>query len=500
MKFKQIRLAMFIVASISFIQAQSWIKIGNHDTEYAKYYLGISNPNVSRNDAINDALSMALEKAGIEKSSIDIHSVRRLNTQSQTTKRINRSGGSLFGESTSKSTGSIGRKSFASVSNVSLMDEYYNGEIGYILIRIPKPGYENFDFHSWNDRQNQRRKWGSLARSIVFPGWGQFKQQKKIRGTTMLLGFLGGGVFTGNSLTQYNQAIKNRNNSITADDKSRFYEESQSYQNLYYGGLILTGSFYLWNILDTQLFPGEWQDYYKKKSSRPITHSNVSNRFYRAIVVSSTPNVPIEAESNVGIANITKNLTGGWNKIAFNTRLGIGLAEEINMPLFFFSHYSINSKNVSLYETGLSLYFLNEKRSLFGFYPSLTGEAGIIIATQDWPGKQELLNTVDLGYGVTNHVLEEQYTGRIEGGAHRWFGATDLYFHIGYQLPVVFDTFKVNVFNGNTDSEGNKSSSTVNLSSFDLPFSSIKIGGVYFSIGLSYGLDKKFSYLTKKMD
>ena len=486
------------MGTLASLQAQSWIRIGNHETEYAKYYLGISNPNVSRNDAISDALSMALEKAGIEKSSIDIHSVRRLNTHSQTTKRINNSGGSLFGESTSKSTGSIGRKSFASVSNVSLMEEYYNGEIGYVLIRIPKPSYENFDFHSWNERQNRKRKWGAMARSIVFPGWGQFKQQKKIRGTTILLGFLGGGVLTVNSLAQYNQAIKNRNNSITADDKIRFYEESQTHKNLYYGGLALTSSFYIWNILDTQLFPGEWQDYYKKKSSRPITNSNVSNRLYRAIVISSAPNVPIEAESNVGIANTTEVLTGGWNKIAFNTRLGIGLSEQINMPSFYFSYYPINTKVVSLYESGLSLYYLNGKRSLFGFNPSVTVEAGIIIASQNWPDKQELLNTVDIGYGVSEIVLQEKYTGRIEGGGHRWFGATDFYIHLGYQLPVVFDTFKVNVFDGNKNSEGNKTSNTVELSSFDLPFSSIKTGGIYLSIGLSYGLDKKFSYLTPK--
>jgi len=480
---------MLVVANLGIMQGQSWINIGNHETQYAKYYVGISDITISRNEGINEALLIALEKAGIEKSNVQIESIRGHDVISQTKHRIEKSKRSVYGEAEKTNRGFIGRQSSASISNVHLMEDYYDGEIGYVLIRIPKEGYEMFDFHAWNENQNNKRKWGSFARSMLLPGWGQFKQEKKLRGSLMLTGFLGSGALIGNGLTQYNQAIDNRNSSITAEDKTRFYDESTRHKNLYYVGLGLVGAIYTWSMLDASVFPREWQGYYYRKNKKPITISNSQNKYYRAITFSTGVNIPTQVEINNTFID-TENFT----TISSNT-ISIELYKLIGMnyiPAFYTSFYQSPTNILSISEWGVALQYPTGLKYILGLYPSISMKLGSMSLTQNWDGKKDIINNYDLGYGFFNKDIDEhKFSYNIEGGLHRWFGKIDLFFHLGYQSNVTFNQFEIDVYDGGTNDGGVKTHDPIRILSEDLPYPSITVGGLYFSLGLSYGIDPK---------
>lgn len=483
---RDIFLLFFIPFCVSF--GKTWIS-GNHQTEYANYYLGISEPNISRNDALNDALSNALERAGIEKSVINIESVRRTVTHSLSEQRINNNSRSTFGQSKSFSESEIDRQFSSQIQKMKIMEEYFDGELGYVLIRIPKQGYETFDFMDWNENENRKRKRGGLYRSLAFPGWGQFYQNKKLRGTLMVAGILGSGGLIATSLTQYNQAISNKNKSVTADDKIRFYDKSIKFRNLYYTGFGLAGTVYLLSLLDTYLFPGEWQDYYYRKS-RPSLTVQKQSKYTRILSVSTHNNIPIRADINEAFGDED---ISAINSIILTFNILPITRSSYDLSIFLLA-FEKPSNYFSILEGGISFNFYSGQRSIFGFYPSASIEFGLIYIWQNWEEKDDLINSFDLGYGFQSEdVSSSNFTTRTEIGFHRWFGGLDVYVQFGYLFPITFDSFAVVAYDGGTDKKGNKTTESITIPPENLPYSSLEIGGLYFSLGISFGLERKIN-------
>ena len=80
---------------------------------------------------------------------------------------------------------------------------------------------------------------------------------------------------------------------------------------------------------------------------------------------------------------------------------------------------------------------------------------------------------------------------KFEMGFHRWIGRGNLYFHVGYQEPYIFENFNILVFDGGSNDNGGKTTIEVEIPPELLPIQSVEIGGVYISIGLSFGGHKK---------
>lgn len=475
----------FFIFLITLCHGQTWINQGKIENEFAIYYVGTSHPMDERNRALDVALLKALGNAGLEKDRIIIN--KQLNRKTSEISVNNSSHlTDIFEHAISASNKTI-------LDKITILEEYYDGEIGYVLIRIPKPGFETFDFQSWNEKQNRNRKLGGGLRSLALPGWGQFYQKKKIRGTFGIIGFLGSFAFVLSSASEYNKAITNMNNSILGEDKNRFYDESENFKNSYYTSIGLTTGFYLWSVLDSQLFPGEWQDYYYKRNFSPSKLRN-QNKYYRTLVLSKGFNSPIQVEINNSFGDIKDFTTINSSSITLELYKLIGIAY---IPAFYISSYQTPSNILSIYEWGMAIHYPTGKKGILRLYPSMAIDMGSMSISQDWDGKDDLINNYDLGYGfLDKKISNSQFSAKIEGGLHRWFGKIDLFLHLGYQLPMTFKKYELKAYDGGTNDSGNKTHDRIRILSEDLPYPSITVGGLYFSVGVSYGVEPKFNLIS----
>jgi len=457
----------------------SWVS-GNYETEFARYYLGISEPNGTRIVALNSALSLALEKAGIENASIHLQSVRNTHSSSQSTQLIKNSKKSFFGESNSVSTGNIGRKFSSKISNVVLMDEYWDGEVGFALIRIPKPGFESFNFLDWNERENFKRRWGSAARSVVIPGWGSFHQQKPLRGTLFILGTLASAGIIYNSQIEYNKSIDLMNNSIIGVDKQRFYDQSNKHLVTYNIGLISLSTLYIWNVLDPIVFPGKYRDYYYVKSRR-LKRSSIVSSNKRMLTYSKWHDPGLDIDLHKLDLNPLEFI---FQKTQFTS---IGVWEYFS-PQIYGINYNFNQDVLQGFEFGVSFQQLLVKSNFKGLNPYVTFDLGWMNFFQNWDGDEEFASQYDLGRGLSSSTVNAyDFNYRIEVGVNRWIGMFNLFTGLSYRPEKTVDSWYVNAYNGETDDEGDKLTDHVWVDSEQLPYPEITFGGTTFVLGISLG-------------
>jgi len=173
-------------------------------------------------------------------------------------------------------------------SQVNINDlEYKNGElinlaVGDYLAEISRPGFLDKTIN-FNIQYNQGKKISvhltrktlsnAFKRSFI-PGWGQFYQEKTLRGWLYPLLFAGaatGSYFYyekyNNDLDAYNLAAENYDNAFDEDEIIYYrkqmddaYDTAIGTKNIRNAFYISTALIYLWNIADVLLLPPAWGD------------------------------------------------------------------------------------------------------------------------------------------------------------------------------------------------------------------------------------------------
>ncbi len=455
---------------------------GNHETEFAKYYLGISGPDKDRNSALNTALSNALEKAGVESSSIYIESVRKNISNSTTQQKVGDWRTSITGNSNSETFGETKKRFSSTIDKITLVEEYWDGNIGYALIRIPKTGYDSFNFHDWNVRENRKRKLMGGVRSAVLPGWGSFYQEKPFRGTMFLLGTIASAGIIYNSKNEYNRSINLMNSSIIGSDKQRFYDQSNKHLEEYNIGLISLSTIYVSSVLDPIIFPGEYRDYYYVKARRIKTSSFVSNK-KRMLTIS----IWFDPGMQVDLLKVDINPLGFFRHTTGIS--DIGLWEYLSFPQLYAINFNFEQDEIQGFEFGISVQQLLVNSNFLGINPYITFDLGWQNFFQDWDGAEEFAQQYDLGRGLSSSTVKAYDVNyRIEVGLNRWIGRFNFFTGLSYRPEKSTENWYVNVYNGETNEDGEEKTDHVYIDSTQLPYPEVKIGGTSYAVGISFGL------------
>lgn len=458
------------------LYGSSWVS-GNHETEFANYYLGVSGPDKDRNSALNTALSNALEKAGIERSSIYIESFRSNMSKSSTIQKVGGARTSISGNSNSESFGETKKRFSSTIDKITLVEEYWDGSIGYALIRIPKTGFDSFNFHDWNIRENRKRKLVGGIKSAVLPGWGSFYQQKPMRGTFFLLSTLASASYIYTAYSNYNNSIDLMNVSVIGSDKNRFFKEAQGYSREYNIGLISLSAVYLWNVLDPILFPGEYRDYFylKRRYNKSELTAQSQKRYNDIVSLSSWQDELIELK----FVKIETNPLGYFLE-------STDILSQI-MPKWYFGTYETDFDSLLFVETGFSVGLAFADANILGIHPFVGVEGSYLLGSMTIEFSDAIMEQYDQGYGlVENKVFSENFGYRFNMGVQRWFGRLKLF--MGTSISPEYDLdWSLNVYTGENDTEGNKEADSIEIDANTLGISPMKYGGSNFFIGLSFG-------------
>ena len=452
---------------------------GNHETEYAKYYLGISNPETERNSALNSALSNALEKAGIENSVIYIQSLRSSKSNSSTSQQVQDSKTSIWGNSTSEISGDIRKQFSSTINNVTLVEEYWDGKVGYALIRIPKAGRDFFDFHEWNNRENRKRKIMGGVKSAVLPGWGSFYQQKPIRGAFFLLGSIASAGYALNAYNGYVNAIDLMNSSVIGSDRTRFFNDSRDYAKQYNIGLISISSLYVWNILDPLLFPGDFRDYYYVRNNYAQAKSTPSGqtKYSSFLDLSKWHDGPMD----------TDVIKGQFDLLA--AFRGAGELRHQWVPDGYLIMYNTFSDSVLIaLEAGIAWRFSFPNAQILGIHPYAGADIGHSIMTHSIENLEEISASYDMGYGIQGSSVDYQsFEYRFEMGVQRWFGPLKVFMGTTSAPETTINSWLLRVYNGKYSKDGSKEKEYVDIDSEILGIPELKYGGTAFIIGIALG-------------
>jgi TM2 domain-containing membrane protein YozV len=155
--------------------------------------------------------------------------------------------------------------------------------IGIHLIKIEKFGYESKIFN-YISQENQTKSFdgmlqkktsgNALWRSIVFPGWGQFYQEKPIQTLVYPFLFVSGIGVSYLMINNYNKSVDDYDaareiylKAFSEEDIIRTrsamneaYDDVESKEKTRNIAFIATGVIWLWNVVDTMIIPPEYED------------------------------------------------------------------------------------------------------------------------------------------------------------------------------------------------------------------------------------------------
>ena len=453
---------------------------GNYETEFAKYYLGISGPDKDRNSALNTALSNALEKAGVESSSIYIESVRKNISNSTTQQKVGDWRTSITGNSNSETFGETKKRFSSTIDKITLVEEYWDGNIGYALIRIPKTGYDSFNFHDWNVRENRKRKLMGGVRSAVLPGWGSFYQEKPMRGTFFLLSTLASAGYIYTAYSNYNNSIDLMNKSVIGSDKNRFFDEATGYSRDYNIGIISLSTLYLWSVLDPIIFPGEYRDYFYLKHRYNSSSRSVLNQQRYSDVISVSNWYDSAAETEVYKLEM--------DPLSFFLRDSDIPAAFI--PKAYLIYYEPSKDSSALMtEFGVSLRIAMPKSNFIGIHPYAGIGASFFYATQEVNDFDIVAEQYDLGYGADGSgIYNMNLLVRVESGLQCWLGPFKLFGGFNFTAEQTANSWFIDMYDGGYTEAGDPTSKAVKIDADQIGVKSIKYGGSSILMGLSFGL------------